>query len=521
MWPFVIILASTAQLTDDSSPLALDAFGNVNHCGLYALELAAKRLNVRIPQPCSDDGASDDDLSSLHVLRRYADSWGLSTCALRHSDRRLPCLGPNRSVAIIQVTTTTNLKHFVAVMDVTEDHVLIADFPRDPFWYSQADLRDRSGWNGVALHLARTERDLPAESPSTTTKLLWGGWLVLSTMLLFGWFRIRPRTWSRQRRRGFTVIELIVVLAIIGLLVSLLLPAVQAARESARLTECRSNLRQLGLALANYEATYARLPPAHGQYVDMVHGRIHVRRNLSVHARLLPYLDQATLYQRLDPAEDGDHAADEPPTSVRNAFALDTAVPVFGCPSDAVAEPCGTNYRAAESPRTPTHLGAYVGTFHHMGRPLSAITDGLSHTAFASERVLGDQQTGHFRAWSDTAIVPDLSTDLPDDTAARCALVTANPNSHYSFSGATWLFSGYEQTWYNHVLPPNSATPDCASWIFSSNIGGGAHSARSLHAGGVHLLLGDGAVRMIGSSVDLALWRELATIDTGDPTADW
>jgi prepilin-type N-terminal cleavage/methylation domain-containing protein len=337
--------------------------------------------------------------------------------------------------------------------------------------------------------------------------------------------RGRPRRRQPAASHAFTLVELLVVLAIVGLLLSLLAPAVQSAREAARRTQCRSQLRQFGLALANYESSYGRLPPAHPQFVELTGPVTLVDRNLSVHARLLPFLDQTATYQRLNQNEDGGHAAGEPPQSSLNLWALSLHLPVLLCPSDPRAGTPGTSIRVCfgstpgvhAEPAQPSYRGAYAGAFSAKGRTLREITDGLSQTAFAAEKILGDQDTGRFTPWNDTAIVSGLPTMLPDQTATGCGWVTTNPAAHYSFGGATWLYSGYAQTWYNHVLTPNAHTPDCAGGINPSHMSWGAHTARSLHLGGVHVLSGDGAVRFVGDSVDLAAWREFATINTGVP----
>jgi prepilin-type processing-associated H-X9-DG protein len=83
---------------------------------------------------------------------------------------------------------------------------------------------------------------------------------------------------------------------------------------------------------------------------------------------------------------------------------------------------------------------------------------------------------------------------------------------HFSFGGTTWVLSGPSQTWYNHVLTPNSAIPDCAESVDWQ----GAFTARSLHPGGVNVLFADGSVRFTSSSIDLAVWRALGTINGGE-----
>src|SRR5579872_536707 len=139
---------------------------------------------------------------------------------------------------------------------------------------------------------------------------------------------------SRNRRRGFTLIELLVVIAIIAVLVSLLLPAVQQAREAARRSQCKNNLKQFGLAMHNYLSSYSVFPLCGSSTVN----------SMSVHTFLLPSLDQGPLYNQInfnviwsDPS---------------NAVPLAAVVPMFLCPSDSPdaipAGWAGTNYRASQ-----------------------------------------------------------------------------------------------------------------------------------------------------------------------------
>jgi prepilin-type N-terminal cleavage/methylation domain-containing protein len=525
MMPLLALIAVSQCLLAAESAES-DRYGGVNQCGLYSLQMAAGALGMQGTANASVDWNDDGELVDLNSLRQLAHAWGMSTRALKHPQRQLAAFPAGQSAAIIQVVTPEGRPHFIAALEARADKVLIADFPHAPFWYSQADLQTRAGWNGVALHVARTDRDLPRPDSLVSREVFWAALGLPLALLTVAVCRGKPR---RRRQpaasHGFTLVELLVVLAIVGLLLSLLAPAVQSAREAARRTQCRSQLRQFGLALANYESSYGRLPPAHTQFVELMGPVTLVDRNLSVHARLLPYLDQAATYHRLNQNEDGNDAAGEPPRSALNPWAVTLHLPIFLCPSDPRAGTPGTSIRVCfgstaghhNEPAQPSYRGAYVGAFSAKGRPLRDITDGLSQTAFAAEKLLGDQDTSRFTAWSDTAILPGLPGVLPDQTATGCGWVTANPAAHYSFGGATWLFSGYAQTWYNHVLTPNARVPDCTAWVSSSYLSWGAHTARSLHLGGVHVLSGDGAVRFVGDSVDLAAWREFATIDTGVP----
>src|SRR5580692_11550306 len=133
------------------------------------------------------------------------------------------------------------------------------------------------------------------------------------------------RTPTPRRARGFTLIQLLVVIAIIAVLVSLLLPAVQQAREAARRSQCKNSLKQLGLALHNYESTFKVFPMTNAQNYNNTN-----QQGFSPQARLLPYMDQGNLQNLLDytqPAFIGPYNALVPNPQFANAFAI--TIPVF------------------------------------------------------------------------------------------------------------------------------------------------------------------------------------------------
>ncbi len=330
-------------------------------------------------------------------------------------------------------------------------------------------------------------------------------------------------------RCGFTVVELLVTLAVIGLLVALLLPAVQQSREVARRIQCVNNLKQIGVASQAHQSTHGSFPYT---AVEHISANGHVRSAISPHAHLLPFLDQSPLHRSVEFrhwAEDLPESLPRawlvdllsvPPVQPCDSVALATTVSAFVCPSDTIL-PGGNHYRAclgAGPGLFPAEIGAVcndpgnaAGAFVN-GRAMrpTDMKDGLSNTAMFSERVAGDNNQTRYDPWSDVAEVMQPQCTVAA-TRLNCASVTAS-SPHDSYVGRTWLFGSWRQTWYNHVLPPNSSTPDCMQ-AGTGLVGGGdgAYSARSHHRGGVNLLLCDGSVRFVNQVLDLGLWVALAT----------
>ena len=204
---------------------------------------------------------------------------------------------------------------------------------------------------------------------------------------------------------------------------------------------------------------------------------------------MLPYLDQVALYNSVDQTEDGMGAANQPPTSAKNAAALATRVSVFECPSDSVFAG-GTSYRACigtgpsatQSVPQDAPGAAKLGAICVGGMLPVEFRDGLSNTIFFSEKLVGSRDQNHFTPWRDYFIAGGVMT-YPADAEQACRLPASITNPiHGAFGGSAWLFSGLEHTWYDHVFTPNSASPDCSSGPMSPGSGGvGAFTARSNH----------------------------------------
>jgi len=314
---------------------------------------------------------------------------------------------------------------------------------------------------------------------------------------------------SRRRAalRAFTLVELLVVIAIIGILIALLLPAVQAARESARRSQCVNNLKQLGLALQNFHDVNRQLPTSLSQPMLAVNGNWPLYSNrwgfLTV---LLPFKEQQQVYNSF---LDRDCYTTNP-WDGGNAF-VKLKVPGLICPSDE------QKTYAEDDRAAPTsyhgNRGDYLvdnfwwecrGVFGVGGRTVldyGMVTDGLSNTAAVSECKIG--RTGDRRVGLGFAVgAPTGNGTPPSICLARIGpgnLYTGSVDSgagDYREIGYSWSdgLHGYSQ--YFHMLPPNG--PSCGQWIE----GWAVVTASSYHPDGANLCMLDGSVRFISDNID-------------------
>ena len=321
-----------------------------------------------------------------------------------------------------------------------------------------------------------------------------------------------------MKRTGFTLIELLVVMGVIGVLVSISLPAVQRSREASRRASCQSNLKQIGIALHAYEASFHVFPAGSGGYVqyEPIGGD---GRYFSPFVYLLPGLEQRSLYNSINfqvKAYDPSTGWDGP----ENRTAFNRNVELFLCPSD--AWPSGgeggrMNYRVnlgtGPMPFGPTNNGAFPTLTWTTS---ASFADGLSMTAAISERVKGDGNPERYTPSADVWLTePQGSFPSLDELRILCPAPSAANPPHQSNVGASWFHAGFYWTWYNHGLTPNHSTPDCTTgnWLISIP---GLFSARSLHPGGVNLMMMDGSVRFVHDSIDLEIWQALATRNGGE-----
>lgn len=324
-------------------------------------------------------------------------------------------------------------------------------------------------------------------------------------------------------RAAFSLVELLIVIAIIGILIGLLIPAVQASRASAARNVCANNLRQIGLAAHHHVVSRGHFPSGSvaREFPDQPLTAWTFYR-WSALALLTPHLENTAAYNALDLSVPlYDRTLD---VRSENAEAVRFLVAEFLCPSD-IQRPVSEDF-------APTNYAVCAGTGAGGGTPWSTngvffinsettpakITDGLSKTALASESLLGQPQNAHPH---------DPQTEYKFAFASPLSEPLCNASAQWNVTdprGFAWVNGEFRCALYNHRNTPNSPVPDC----MGVQIGGGVktqftpygwRAARSNHPGGVNLLLADGALRFVADDVDATLWKDLATIAGGDTGA--
>jgi len=328
-----------------------------------------------------------------------------------------------------------------------------------------------------------------------------------------------------RKERAFTLVELLVVIAVIGILVALLLPAIQAAREAARRSQCKNNLKQLGLAVLNYESSRKRLPPSVEININTMTGANNGA--WGVHGHILDYMEEQSVRGLVDINTAWDFQ--QPINGLRIAS--------FSCPSDALAAEVrdpGNNKVLLYATTYGFNMGTWFvydpatnvggnGVFYpNSFLRLAKVSDGTSKTLMVAE----------VKAWTHYTRNGGSPATIPD-TADAAATIVASSGVEYKNTGHTeWPDGRVHHTGFTATMTPNTFVKyvqgseildaDYNSWQEGKDWPAGSPTyaivtSRSFHSGSVNVAMVDGSVQSVNDDINLLVWRAKAT-RAGDET---
>ncbi|HEY3968853.1 MAG TPA: DUF1559 domain-containing protein [Planctomycetaceae bacterium] len=331
-----------------------------------------------------------------------------------------------------------------------------------------------------------------------------------------------------NKKQGFTLIELLVVIAIIAVLVALLLPAVQQAREAARRSSCKNNLKQYGLAIANYHDSARVFPlavfsnaPVSGQW-DW--------RLASPQVMLLPYMDQAPLYNNLNFSISFNNG------TANDTLCQNTSFSAAHCPSEPNIVTNngvpGNNYAFCQGANAQWNGCSAVdqnGIFNFtVVTTMASITDGSSNTVAVAEIMVAGIKNSPANCVN--GVGNPAAGQYSGFTMAQVFAWGQNGLNQISQGGTTteghlWHAGGTGRTSFNTLLPPNSIYPDvtanCSPGNSCDNNATSMAAARSWHTGGVQVALADGSVRFVSNNVNWTTWNALGGRNDGIVLGDY
>ena len=360
-------------------------------------------------------------------------------------------------------------------------------------------------------------------------------------------FKMAPT--SRRIQAGFTLVELLVVIAIIGILIGMLLPAVQSVRSAARRTSCSNNVRQLALAVHNFESGLQRFPvnqigpgaekaSAPGQFESGYYSWL---------VPLLPHLEQGNVHNLFDlSCSNGDGNDFRLSDAHANAEAVSTVIPAFLCPSDTPndqnevlfgsANPAPGSYVAnAGWPSYATGISGERATpgisngaiplvhpsspveWHSEKVRMDDFPDGTSNTALLSERLIQQANSGdEFFSGTDERL---MSMHIePAQFESLTNIVSRMSQTHADLRESAYIGRSWSSGWplaaptYMHVQPPNSLIGHYNSSEFEGDF---VMTASSQHDGGANMAMVDGSVRFVNDSVSSEIWWATGGRDDG------
>lgn len=296
----------------------------------------------------------------------------------------------------------------------------------------------------------------------------------------------------RRRTRGFTLIELLVVIAIVAILVALILPAVQYAREAARRTQCKNNLKQIGLGLFEYHNTNRRLPPG---WVGVTSGQAATdgSNGWGWGSMILPQIEQQSIFQSIDFKS---HMI-----SANNGPARIQRLSVFRCPTDTAPD----TWTIDSGPIGPGAIGMHGNRFHYMVNVTLPTANYVGSFGTTELDACEELPTGHV-CHSDGVFFHNSGVRLRD-------IFDGVSNTFFIGERRTDTILGWHSTWtgvvpggeesHARILGVADHTPNHPSAHFEDY--------SSWHSGGVNMLFGDGRVKFLSSNIDAAVFHALAT----------
>jgi prepilin-type N-terminal cleavage/methylation domain-containing protein/prepilin-type processing-associated H-X9-DG protein len=302
-----------------------------------------------------------------------------------------------------------------------------------------------------------------------------------------------------RRRSGFTLIELLVVIAIIAVLIALLLPAVQAAREAARRAQCTNNLKQIALAANNYESTNTALPPAACSSLDYTKTQPYYRDNFSSFVRLLPYTEQAPIYNAVNFYMTY--------ANLENRTVAGTQLSMLVCPSDTNIQPqviSSSNGFSASNWDGLTAPGTYLAYYSSYSG---------NQGTFWSNYYIGSKGGTQVQSQQNGSIVIDQAVTIAGITDGTSNTFIYGEKAHgyfavydktYQNSDTVWSSGLYFDTMFTTTYPPNLPTANAPGLSLNGSISYAyyfATDATSYHPGGLNFAFVDGSVRFIKNTI--------------------
>lgn len=314
--------------------------------------------------------------------------------------------------------------------------------------------------------------------------------------------------------KAFTMIEILVTVSVIGVLIGLLVPAVQSAREAARRVQCVANLKQLGVALHSYYSVHNMFPPS-----QLFTTKKFSVNFMSEHVFILPYIEETNLYNNANLGFANSESPGYPSTD--NHTVRHTKIATFLCPSEP-SNQCLNSYRFNRGCFGMWSSGLnYDGPFSIGVTPTqAAIVDGLTNTAFVSERIAGSWTPNDTSNSNKDMKLYTSSIGIMSDKQIIPICLQDSPGEWDTTAGRWWFYSGFANTKYNHSGTPNDKRPTCFVSTMADSGPGGLSPPRSYHVGSVNVLFGDGRVQTVTDTINQRIWSAYGTFNAGDSVSE-